>query len=274
MMENLTMIKSKSTQLSRCNFDFLVTLAEKTNLSYRYHKSRNISSLLQLLSNKFNSETIDWIVKMYLLCRDAEDVAKSLIPNGMDDIVKTIPDFFGTGDFFYEVLLGKRICDVIIVKDKEVIAIEVKSVSDDISRAVNQTKCYSLCANRTYLAYDSKHRQRVKRLFKQQAKIGLLEYSNGVIKLHREASLNSLDLHTLLSFTSYKYIRKLARNLDIDARGTKTEISNRLAQILSNVEIQQSFIEFLRGKAVIKDRATKRFDGTELSYPLKRFLGG
>jgi len=56
------MITSKSTQLSRCDRDFLLTLAEKTNLSYRWHKSKNKSSLLQILSNKFDSATVDWIV--------------------------------------------------------------------------------------------------------------------------------------------------------------------------------------------------------------------
>jgi len=192
----------------------------------------------------------------------------------MDSIVKTIPDFFKAENAFYEVRLGKKTCDVILVKDNEVIAIEVKSASDNISRAVNQTKYYSLWANRTYLAHDGKHHQKVKRLFKQHNKIGLLEYSNGVINIQRQASFNSLDFNMLLSFTSYKYLCNVARKFAVDVHGTKKSISQKLSQVLSSNEIQQLFVNYFLEKTVNQDKATKQFGETEQSYPLKQFLGG
>ena len=267
------MIESKTTKLSRCDFNFLLTLAEKINLSYRYHGSKNKASLLQTLSKKFDSKTVDWIVKMYLLCYDAEDVAKKVGSNGMDDIVKVLPAFFGSGEFFYEVSVGRRICDAILLRDKEVIAIEVKSALDDVLRAVNQTEYYSLWANRVYLVYDNTHGQRVKRLFEHQDNIGLLEYTEGRLTIQRKASLNFPNLTILLSFTSYKYLRNLARSLKICGKGSKQEMSKRITHILSKNQIQQYFMEFLRDKAITPNMATKRLLGIEQICPLKQFLG-
>lgn len=273
LTENLKTMESKTTKLSRCDFNFLRTLAEKINLSYRYHGSKNKASLVQTLSKKFDSKTVDWIVKMYLLCYDAEDVAKKVGPNGMDDIVKLLPDFFGAGEFFCEVSVGRRICDAILLKDKEVIAIEVKSASDDVSRAVDQAEYYSLWANRVYLVYDSTHAQKVIRLFEDQDSIGLLEYKERRLAIQRKAALNFPDLTVLLSFASYKYLRNLARNLKICGKGTKQEMSKRITNILSKNQIQQYFMEFLRDKAITPNMATKRLLGIEQICLLKQFLG-
>jgi len=266
------MIANKITRLSRCDSHFLSDLAKETSLSFRNYKEKDRSSLLKTLSHRFDYETVDRIVKMYLLCLDAKDVANMVKTNGMQGIIEAIPDFFGSKEYFYEVSLGKRICDLVFIKDKEVIAIEVKSASDKVSRSIEQVDYYKLWADRVYLAFDIKHRKKVQELSLYDKGIGLLEYADGKLRTQCEAQLTIPESGVRLGFLTYKYLRVLARSLGIKPKGSKKEILKKLGENISKENAQQIFINFLMNKLTNQDKATKQSVEIARTYPLKQFL--
>lgn len=257
----------------RCDLSFLSPLAEKVNLSYRYHGAKQRGLLAERLSSKFDTDTVDTIVKMYLLCYDAEDVARAVRPDGMDDIVRAIPDLFGSGEYLYEVSLGRHICDVVLLRAKEVVAIEVKSEADNIVRAVNQLAYYKLWANRVYLAYAAKHGEKVIEVFASD-EIGLLKYEDGGLTMKRKAPLSFPDGNTLLRFATYEYLQTLTRSCGIEAKGTKKEMANRLSRSISRERTQRLFRNFLREKSVNRDRGARRSVEIAQICPLGQFLRG
>lgn len=269
--DDLGMPVSKVEQLSRCNIAFLRDLAEKINFSYRHYGHKSKSDLLKTLSNKLNFESVDAIVKMYLLCLDAEDVVREIKPATKEEIAKAVSVFFGSGESLRETSVGNRICDVVLLMSDEVIAIEVKSAVDRVSRAFEQVTHYKLWANKVYLAYDLKHKRKVKELALCDKGVGLLEYSEGEIKEECKALPYKPDNVTLFEFMTYQYLKKTARYFGVTVKGKKKEIAARLNKKVSREKTQKLFQHFLTSRASNREKATKPSVVTEQTYPLAQY---
>lgn len=233
------------------DISFLRELVKGINLSFRFQGNKSKDALLKILQRKLDAEKMDIAFKMYLVCYEAEDVAQMIKPKGMSEIVETVETLFGAPEYLHEVTVGSRRCDLVFFFENDVNAVEVKSSLDKISNAPDQLEYYKKWANKVYLAYDVKHRQRVKRLSLIEKGIGLLEFTNGEINNIYDASFQEKYKADLLSLMTYNYLRKIAVTSKVDLKGGKRAIAKRLSQKITLKETKNLFKEFLRTRALI-----------------------
>lgn len=262
---------SKLKELSRCDSNFLKELAKHINVAYRHYGHEHKSTLVKTLSRKLNSESIETVVKMYLLCFDAKEIAQKVKPSGMREIVEALTSHFGSGEYLYEVKVGSRVCDVVLLLDNETIAIEIKSALDKVSYVTEQVAYYKSWANRVYLAYDIHHRQKVEELSLCTQGIGLLEYSKNGIEEKCVATFRFLDAVDFLQFMTYRQLRYVAKRFDVTFDGKKEEIARRLSQKIIHNHAQQLFQDFLRNRSPNQGRVTRLSVGNDQTYPLELF---
>lgn len=261
---------SKLESLSRCDRDFLLDFAKEVNLTYRfYSKMEDKEKLLRIIDNKFDSKAIDSIVKRYLLCYDAKEVAKLVIPDSVIEIFGTLPKALGDGDYIREVTLGARTCDVVLLQNDELIAIEIKSARDKVSRALKQLEYYKQWANKVYLAYDFRHGYAIKTLFHSDD-IGLIECHEGAAEVKHHASHRELDGKCRLQFMTYKFLKDVAKKHKI--KKTRKELMVReLSKSLSDEYITKLFCQFIFNSKTNPNKAAKQFAQNDQIYPLKLF---
>jgi hypothetical protein len=237
---------NKQEELLRCDYDFLYTLTKEVNLAYRNYNYPSKSYLINLLSSKFDSKAIKEIVDLYMLCFDAEYVANMVKPDSVGKITNSIKEFFEQNQVIYEVPLGKRTCDIIIIKNNEINAIEIKSARDKIVSAIEQLKYYQLWSNKVYLVYDEVHKNNINRY--KNTDFGLLEYSHGIIREIQVPKYNSLQKEVILNFMSYSFIRKMMSYYRLKRVNGKKEMVKELNKKISNESIQNLFINYLNSK--------------------------
>lgn len=230
---------------------FLRELAEGINLSFRFHGDKSKDALLKILKRKLDAEKMDIAFKMYLICYQAKDVVQIIKPKGMSEIVETAKTFFKASEYLHEVTVGSRRCDLVFFSGKDINAIEVKSSLDKLTSALDQLEYYRKWANRVYLAYDVKHRRTVRRLPFIEKGFGLLEFARGDMRAIYEASFQEKQKVDLLSLMTYNYLRKIASSFEIDLKGGKRIIAERLSQKFTLGEAKRLFQGFLRARALI-----------------------
>jgi len=217
---------------SNMDVSFLRELVEGINLSFRFHGDKGKDALLRILQRKLDAEKIDVAFKMYLVCYEARDVIPLIKPKGMSEIVETVKSFFKASEY-------------------SINAVEVKSSLDNISHALAQLEYYKKWANQVYLAYDVKHRQRVKRLPIVKKGVGLLEFTKGEISNIHDASFQEKHKVDLLSLMTYSNLRKIAVTFKVDLKGGKRAIAKRLSRKIILDETKSLFRDFLRARALI-----------------------
>lgn len=232
------------------NADFLRELAENINLSFRSHAETDKETLVRLLTKKIRSEKAETILKMYLTCFDAKDVAKAIKPKGMEEIILATEQLFRASNCLYEVTVGARRCDLVLFVDDEIIAIEAKSAQDQMKSATSQLSYYGIWANKVFLAYDSKHARTVDKLGLAEKGIGLLEFNRGNIKMTRDAIFQEKNPESYLSLMTYRHLRKVARTFNVVSEGTKQDITKRLILKLSISDPKAIFREFLKARSL------------------------
>jgi hypothetical protein len=110
---------------------------------------------------------------------------------------------------------NKKRADLILIKNNEIIAIEIKSQEDSLSKLAEQIKYYTKNFHKTYILVTENHLQNTYKLVKN-TKIGILLqkkdlYNNlTTIEVYKEASsyinLNKYFLISLINKNSYKNI--------------------------------------------------------------------
>jgi len=230
---------------------FLRELVEGINLSFRFHGDKGKDALLRILHRKLDAEKIEIAFKMYLVCYKAKDVIPVIKPKGMSEIVETVEAFFKAPEYLHEVTVGSRRCDLVFFSENNINAIEVKSSLDKISHALAQLEYYKKWANRVYLAYDAKHRQRVKRLPIVKKGIGLLEFTKGEINNIHDAPFQEKHKVDLLSLMTYSHLREIAVPFKVNLKGEKRAIAKRLSEKITLDETKNLFGDFLRARALI-----------------------
>jgi len=236
---------------SNMDVSFLRELVEGINLSFRFHGDKGKDALLRILQRKLDAEKIDVAFKMYLVCYEARDVIPLIKPKGMSEIVETVKSFFKASEYLHEVTVGSRRCDLVFFSGNSINAVEVKSSLDNISHALAQLEYYKKWANQVYLAYDVKHRQRVKRLPIVKKGVGLLEFTKGEISNIHDASFQEKHKVDLLSLMTYSNLRKIAVTFKVDLKGGKRAIAKRLSRKIILDETKSLFRDFLRARALI-----------------------
>ncbi len=230
---------------------FLRELAEEINLSYRLHSDKSKDALLKILHRKLDAEKMDAAFKLYLMCYGAKDVAHIIKPKGMSEIVNTVERFFKPSEVLHEVTVGLRRCDLVFFSGDDINAIEVKSSLDKLSSAVEQLEYYASWADKTYLAYDVKHKQNVKRLSLMEKGFGLLEFMKGEIECVHEASSQEVRKDKLFLLMTYNHLRKIAIAFKVDLKGGKHQIAERVSEKVTQDEARSLFREFLRKRALV-----------------------
>jgi hypothetical protein len=81
---------SERKKLSRCDTAFLRSLVSELNNSFRDHTQTGNEQPLEILARKLSVKQIDNVVKFYLLCIDAKEVAKKVKEDGVHEISKVV----------------------------------------------------------------------------------------------------------------------------------------------------------------------------------------
>ena len=207
--------------------------------------------LVKVLSNKLKVEDVETLTDLNEMGNKVEDIAEKIRPKGMYDIETAVKRFFGGNEYYYEVDVNGRKCDIVYFSNGEVVAIEIKSAHDNIYRAEEQIPLYLKWANKIYLAYDIKHREKAMKMPFIGKDIGLLEYENGDVHLITDAEMQKTNPQTLLTLMTYNNLTKLARKHHIKASGKKVEIAKKLARLLSADIIHAYFKEYLKSRGCI-----------------------
>jgi hypothetical protein len=185
------------------------------------------------------------------LGNNVKDIAEKIRPESMYDIETAVSMFFGEHDYFYEVDVNGRKCDMVFFSNDEIVAIEIKSANDKISRAKEQMPLYFQWANKVYLVYDIKHRKKVEKMQIIEKGVGLLEYKDGDIHLMKEAQLNKPNQKRQLNLMTYDALSRLARKYHVKAKGKKAEIAERVVESLSTDIIRHYFQEYLKSRGCV-----------------------
>jgi len=235
------------------NTPFLRELAEEINLSFRLHSNKDKEALLKILQRKLDPEKMNLAYKLYLVGYEAKEVAHLIKPKGMYEIVGAVEKFFAPLEVLHEVTVGSRRCDLVIFSDfrNYISAVEVKSSLDKLASALEQLEYYGKWANKVYLAYDVKHKQKIERLSLVEKGFGLLEFAKGEIRCKHEASSEEKSKKELLSLMTYNYLRKIAVTFEVDLKSGKQQIAERLSKKVTQDETQGLFKEFLRTRALV-----------------------
>lgn len=234
------------------NVSFLRELAENINLSFRSHADTDKEALVRLLNKKISPEKADTVLKMYLTCFNATEVAQAIKPRGMEEITIAVEGFFklSTNDCLYEVTVGSRRCDMILLVKNDIIAVEVKSAQDQMKTATSQLKYYSTWADMVFLAYDAKHRRTVDKLGLREKGMGLLEFNKGHLKLIQSACFREKSADYRLSLMTYDYLRNVARAYSVSAEGKKQDMAERLSKTLLASHAKTIFKDFLKTRSL------------------------
>jgi len=262
---------SKREKLSRCDVTFLRLLASELNNSFRDYTETSKEDIIKILTRRLSMEQIDKVIRLYLLCFDAKKVATKVKQNGVYEISEAIKRYFPYREILYEVPVGNHVCDIVLISDHNIIAIEIKSSSDKVIRSIAQTSHYKKWANKVYLVYDIKQRKKVKNLKKLPPEVGLLEFNTGQIKKIREAVSNPVPTVTRLEFMTYRFLREIAREFKVTTHGTKKEISKRLNKKISKEKVFYCFKQFLRSRSAYREKVAKQSVENEQIYPLTLF---
>ena len=238
-------------ELYNLDISFLRSIAEGINLSFRYYGDKSKEDLLNIINRKLDTENRDVIFKMYLTCYEADKIIYKIKPKGMSEIVGAIEKFFKKEEYLYEVTVGARRCDVVFFSDNDIIAIEIKSSLDNVIGALDQLNYYKKWADKIYLAYDIKHIKTIEKLSIEDFGIGLLEYSNGEIKLINKPHFQNHNSIYRLSFMTYNYLRNIAKKHQVDLDDGKQAISMRLKEKISDNEAKKIFQTFLKERTLI-----------------------
>lgn len=239
----------KSELLERCNIDFLEDLAFRMGTLPRNHWNREKCRLASILSKKLDRAEADIVLKSYLLCLDAKEVADEIAPQQLTELVNTVKHFLNCDEYLPEVVVGRHRCDLIGFKGTDAIAIEIKSARDNVRKALDQVKYYQLWAKEVYLAYDHKHAKRVDRLPFLELGVGLLEILDSyVVKLQSKPIQHIPDPQTLLSLFTSKYLRQVARKHRIWTNGCKKELAEILSRKLDRKKINELLVSYLKSK--------------------------
>jgi len=227
------------------NTDFLRDLASGLLLSFRDYSNYSREDIVKLLTNKLTLKEIETVMELFFLCVLPKEIAKKIKREDMFDIRKVIENFFEGKNFLHEVTIDWRRCDIVFCDEKSVVAIEIKSRSDDIQKAIEQTDFYKMWANEVYLAFDCSHKKFVLRSDLADNGVGLLEYSNGKIYQLKKPIHQEINPYNRLLLMTHKYLTKIARNIKVHPRGTKEEIAKRIFENLPPSGINKLFNEYL-----------------------------
>jgi hypothetical protein len=232
------------------NVVFLRELAENINLSFRSHSCSDKASLVRLLDKKISADKTETVLKMYLTCCDAKDIAQAIKPKGMDEIAAKVKRLFNTPECLYEVTVGSNRCDLVFLVEEEIVAMEIKSGQDSMKNALSQLKSYAQWANRVFLAYDIKHKPIVDQSGLSEKGIGLIEFNRGTVNIKKQAVSEEKNIETVLSLVTYDRLVKLARTNNIRSTGSKQEIALELKQHLSKKQLLEFFNNYLKSRAL------------------------
>lgn len=240
---------SKAERLVKCNKEFLRELAVNINLSHRSYFGKDKKELIELLCKKLGVEDVDRVIKLYMVCLEPREVAEVVRPNGISKIVRMVQDFFDYEIALQEKRIGRLRCDLVLISDSKVMAFEIKTARDTISRAIEQTNYYCLWANQVYLAYDVKHKATVRRM--EFNGIGLLEISKDNAFLIHSATENQINPLNLLRFLPYAYLRRLASNYGVRTLRKKRNIVGKLNAVLPPNVVHKHFLDYLTSETVV-----------------------
>jgi hypothetical protein len=188
------------------------------------------AEIIELLAKKLSIHQINEVIRLYLLCLDVGGIVAKIRQDGVHEIYESVQKHFQYDEVLFEVPIGSRVCDIVLFSGHNIVAIEVKSASDRVDRAVAQTIQYAEWGNAVYLAYDAKHANEVKNLNQLPDGIGLLEYRDGDIHEIRKATSHSIPNEARLRLMSHRFLREIASRFSAPFYGSKKKIAETLAR--------------------------------------------
>ena len=241
---------SKQERLQQFDTTFLQELATEINLCNCYYEPDK-ERLVKVLSNKLKVEDVKTLTNLNESGNKVKDIAEKIRPKSMYDIETAVKGFFGENEYYYEIDVNGRKCDMVYFSNDEIIAIEIKSAQDKVSKAMEQIPLYMQWADRVYLVYDVGHRKRVMQMSFTKNGVGILEYDNGNVHLILDARMQKTNPQTLLTLMTYNDLTKLARKHHIKISGKKIEIAKKLSRLLLKNIIHKYFQEYLKRRGCI-----------------------
>ena len=94
---------SKKEELSRCDVEFLRALATELNNSQRSYVGMAKNEIMKALANKLSPSQVQTIIKFYLLCREADEVAERIKQDRVNQINVAVKKYFDYDNMLYEV---------------------------------------------------------------------------------------------------------------------------------------------------------------------------
>jgi len=157
----------------------------------------------------------------------------------------------GVVSFEFPFLSDSRRCDVMVVSNDTITAIEIKSDFDNLSKLSEQLYDYKKCFNSVYVACGDKY---ISSLRKLEKSIGIILVTENGVKLIRKAKVKkSIDLYNLLDMCTYselastyqgrskvEIIKNIIKNNKIaDARRLAVKIIERRVKSVFDVYIKE-----------------------------------
>jgi hypothetical protein len=239
---------TKQKSLSRLDTGFLRELASylnrNRNNSHTYYAGKDRDYLLNLLSNRLTTAEVSTVRKQYLMCLDVRETAQTISPDSVTDIQTAVECYFDESGV-YEVKVGPRVCDLVF--PEELVAVEIKSATDRVDRATEQIADYREWGDEVFLAYDSEHSGRIPPQL-QSSGVGLLEYSDGSVRLIRDAEEHCIPPEKLLSQMTYQDLLTISKSHGVSSGGGKNEIVTRLSDKVTKSEARAIFSNYLRNR--------------------------
>jgi len=221
---------SKVEIIKKIDFDYFskVTLAQNNCPRYEFLSKSN-KEMIDYYSNKYNRKQVVEIWKSFVIGESPSDVASRLKEKSGKDLATVfamnLPEKYRPEKEFR---VGNRFCDLVFLDNEGLInAIEVKANGDIIASAIEQTRDYSVWANKVWLLIEEKKLKKAKRINLPQY-VGIIVFQNKKFHVDRDAEIiehDSVDYLNIMSVSGLKFLAKLFR---VKMTGTKKEIKDRL----------------------------------------------
>lgn len=232
---------TKESELNQLHNRFLEEMA----LSLSKNQNKHIRKLtkedyVNYFTNKFTKSQVDEVIDLYSSGVPGSRVGKMISPDSVEVIVNSLDDHF-QGEGIKEVKVGKRACDYVI--PEALIAVEIKSGRDNLSKAESQIFDYKRWADKVYLVYDKTHKKRIPSTIKENG-IGLLEF-DGQLHEKKKPQRTPSDSLDLLNAMTKIYLNEISNVHGISSSGKKIDITKRLSNQLTTQIVRLWFGRFL-----------------------------
>ena len=200
---------------------------------------------------------LDVIYEKYLLCIDVINILNNLSLNNINQMKSLIKRDIYYDEWYDEVHIGNKYCDIVGFNKNEIMAIELKSMNDDLRNVIAQLTYYKKWANKVLLVVDKKHEKKSKNIMNIYNWFGLYVVNNDKLEKVKYPPLLNINYNESYKMMTYEYLKKIAKKIGIRVKGKKNILIHDIINNMTNIEKFQYLIDYISYRKYYVNRGSQ-----------------